>query len=79
MEIVDDRVLPAGWRRRLPAASLERLPIGEWQEVGPYSPDEWAARGETGSGRGAYLRLNRSAYIVAVENEVNRPGFVGGS
>jgi hypothetical protein len=68
MEIVDDRVVPAGRRRRLPAASFERLTIGAWQEVGPYSADEWAARGETGSGRGAYLRLNRSAYIVAVEN-----------
>lgn len=68
MDIVDDRAVPAGSRRRLPAASLERLTIGTWQEVGPYSPDEWAARGETGSGRGAYLRLNRSAYVVAIEN-----------
>jgi hypothetical protein len=68
MEIVDDRVVPAGRRRRLPAASFERLPIGSWVEVGPYSPDEWAGRGESGSGRGAYLRLNRSAYVVAVEN-----------
>jgi hypothetical protein len=68
MEIVDDRAVPAGRRRRLPAASLDRLPIGEWSEVGPYTADEWAARGERGAGRGAYLRLNRHAYLVAVED-----------
>jgi hypothetical protein len=68
MEIVDDRVVPAGRRRRLPPASLEQMRIGAWVEVGPYSADEWAARGESGSGRGAYLRLNRTAYVVAIEN-----------
>jgi hypothetical protein len=68
MEIVDDRAVPAGRRRRLPAASLDQLPVGEWREVGPYTADEWAARGERGAGRGAYLRLNGSAYIVAVED-----------
>jgi hypothetical protein len=67
MDIVDDRAVPAGRRRRLPAASLEQLPVGSWAEVGPYTADEWAARGEHGSGRGAYFRLNRSAYIVAIE------------
>lgn len=68
MEIVDDRVVPAGRRRRLPPASLEQMQVGAWVEVGPYSADEWAARGESGSGRGAYLRLNRTAYVVAIEN-----------
>lgn len=68
MDIVDDRVVPAGHRRRLPAAPLAQLPVGTWTHVGPYTADEWAARGEIGAGRGAYLRLNRSAYIVAVEN-----------
>jgi len=67
MEIVDDRVVPAGRSHRLPAASFDRLPVGVWVEVGPYSPDEWASRGEIGAGRGAYLRLNQSAYLVAVE------------
>jgi hypothetical protein len=68
MEIVDDRVVPAGHRRRLPAASLQALPIGKWVEVGPYTADEWAARGEQGSGRGAFLRLNGCAYLAAVEH-----------
>jgi hypothetical protein len=67
MTIVDDRVVPAGRRHRLPAASLEQLPVGQWVEVGPYSAAEWEARGESASGRGAYLRLNKTAYIVAVE------------
>lgn len=67
MEVVDDRVVPAGRRHRLPAASLEQLPIGRWVTVGPYTPAEWAARGEHASGQGAYLRLNKTAYLVAVE------------
>lgn len=67
MTIVDDRVVPAGRRHRLPAASLEQLPVGQWVEVGPYTGAEWEARGEHASGRGAYLRLNKSAYIVAIE------------
>ncbi|MGH9228319.1 MAG: hypothetical protein ACRD07_06215 [Acidimicrobiales bacterium] len=67
MEVVDDRVVLAGRRHRLPAASLEQLPIGRWVTVGPYTPAEWAARGEQASGRGAYLRLNKTAYLVAVE------------
>lgn len=67
MEIADDRVVPAGRRHRLPAASFEQLPVGRWVSVGPYTAAEWAARGEDATGRGAYLRLNRSAYLVAVE------------
>jgi len=67
MEIIDDRVVPAGRRHRLPAASLEQLPIGRWVTVGPYTPAEWAARGEHAAGAGAYLRLNKTAYLVAVE------------
>ena len=67
MEVVDDRVVPAGRRHRLPAASFEQLPIGRWVEVGPYTGAEWAARGEDANGRGAFLRLNKSAYLVAVE------------
>lgn len=67
MDIVDDRAVPASRRRRLPMASFSQLPVGSWVEVGPYTVDEWAARGEHGAGRGAYLRLNRSAYLVAVE------------
>jgi hypothetical protein len=67
MQVVDDRVVPAGRRHRLPAASLEQLPIGRWVTVGPYTPAEWAARGEQASGSGAYLRLNKTAYLVAVE------------
>jgi hypothetical protein len=67
MTIVDDRVVPAGRRHRLPAASLEQLAVGQWVEVGPYNAAEWGARGEHASGRGAYLRLNKTAYIVAVE------------
>ena len=67
MEVVDDRVVPAGRRHRLPAASLEQLPIGRWVSVGPYTPAEWAARGEHAAGGGAYLRLNKTAYLVAVE------------
>lgn len=68
MEIVDDRVVPAGRRNRLPAASLEQLPIGRWVTVGPYTPVEWAARGEPdGAGNGAFLRLNKHAYLSAVE------------
>ena len=67
MEIVDDRVVPAGRRHRLPAASLEQLPVGRWVTVGPYTPAEWAARGEHAAGQGAYLRLNKTAYLVAVE------------
>jgi len=67
MTVVDDRVVPAGRRHRLPAASLEQLPIGRWVTVGPYTAAEWAARGETATGAGAYLRLNKTAYLVAVE------------
>jgi len=67
MEIVDDRVVPAGRRHRLPPASLERLPVGEWVTVGPYTPAEWAARGEQAAGQGAFLRLNKSAYLAVVE------------
>ncbi|MBI5738860.1 MAG: hypothetical protein HY997_23610 [Mycolicibacterium neoaurum] len=68
MEIVDDRVVPAGRRHRLPAASLEQLPVGRWVTVGPYTPGEWAARGEHAAGNGAYLRLNKTAYLAAVEH-----------
>lgn len=67
MTVVDDRVVPAGRRHRLPAASLEQLPIGRWVTVGPYTTVEWAARGEAATGTGAYLRLNKTAYLVAVE------------
>lgn len=67
MEIEDDRVVPAGQRRRLPAASFDKLSVGEWVEVGPYTAAEWAARGEQATGRGAYFRLNKSAYLVAIE------------
>jgi hypothetical protein len=67
MTIIDDRVVPAGRRHRLPAASLEQLPIGRWVTVGPYTASEWAARGEDASGQGAYLRLNKTAYLAAVE------------
>ncbi|MGE3448827.1 MAG: hypothetical protein AB7H92_14745 [Microbacteriaceae bacterium] len=67
MEIVDDRVVPAGRRHRLPAASLAQLPVGRWVTVGPYTTAEWAARGEHATGLGAFLRLNTSAYLVAVE------------
>jgi hypothetical protein len=68
MAIEDDRVVPAGRRNRLPRASLAQLPVGQWVEVGPYTADEWAARGETAIGRGAYLRINTTAYLVAVEH-----------
>lgn len=67
MDIVDDRVVPAGRRHRLPAASLEQLPIGRWVTVGPYTAAEWSARGEHASGRGAFLRLNKTAYLAAIE------------
>ncbi|MGE3835578.1 MAG: hypothetical protein AB7H43_12425, partial [Acidimicrobiia bacterium] len=67
MVVVDDRVVPAGRRHRLPPASLEQLPVGRWVSVGPYTRAEWAARGEDAAGRGAYLRLNKTAYLVAVE------------
>ncbi len=67
MEIVDDRVVPAGRRHRLPAASLEQLPIGRWVTVGPYTAAEWSARGEHASGSGAFLRLNKTAYLAAIE------------
>lgn len=68
MEIVDDRVVPAGRRHRLPAASLQQLPIGRWVTVGPYTAAEWSARGEQAAGRGAFLRLNKTAYLAAVES-----------
>ncbi|HRE03343.1 MAG TPA: hypothetical protein PLV68_18755, partial [Ilumatobacteraceae bacterium] len=68
MTIVDDRVVPANRRHRLPAASLDQLPVGQWVDVGPYTAAEWESRGEQASGRGAYLRLNKTAYIVAVEH-----------
>ena len=48
MQVVDDRVVPAGRRHRLPAATLEGLPVGKWVSVGPYTADEWLARGELG-------------------------------
>ena len=34
----------------------------------PYTADEWSARGELGAGKGAFLKLNSTAYVVAVEN-----------
>jgi hypothetical protein len=68
MQVIDDRVVPAGRRHRLPPASLDALPVGRWVAVGPYTQTEWAARGELASGKGAFLRLNKTAYVVAVEN-----------
>lgn len=68
MEIEDDRVVASGRRNRLPQASLAELPVVRWVEVGPYTADEWAARGETAKGKGAYLRINTTAYLVAVEH-----------
>lgn len=67
MEVDDDRALPAARRNRLPRASVEQLPVGRWVEVGPYTPDEWAARGEDANGKGTYLRLNSTAYLVVIE------------
>jgi hypothetical protein len=67
MQVEDDGVVPAGRRNRLPKSSLDRLPLQNWVEVGPYSSEEWASRGETAAGRGAYLRLNTSAYVVVIE------------
>jgi hypothetical protein len=67
MEVVDDRAVAATRRNRLPRASLQQLPVGRWVEVGPYTHDEWGARGEDAAGRGTYLRLNSTAYLVAVE------------
>ena len=71
MEVVDDRVVPAGRKHRLPAATLEALPVGRWVPVGPYTQPEWLARGELASGNGAFLRLNKTAYVVAVEQGDN--------
>jgi hypothetical protein len=68
MQVVDDRTVPANRRHRLPAATLDGLPIGQWVTVGPYTANEWLARGELASGKGAFLRLNKTAYVVAVEN-----------
>lgn len=68
MEIDDDRVVATERRNRLPRASLAQLPAGRWVEVGPYTSDEWAARGETAAGKGAYLRINTTAYLVAFEH-----------
>ncbi len=68
MDFDDDRVVAADRRNRLPRATLAQLPVGQWVEVGPYTADEWAARGETAAGKGAYLRLNTTAYLVAAEN-----------
>jgi hypothetical protein len=67
MVIDDDRAVPARRRNRLPRASVEQLPVGRWVEVGPYTRDEWAARGENANGKGAYRRLNATAYLVVVE------------
>jgi len=68
MAIDDDRAVPAHRRNRLPRASVAQLPLGRWVEVGPYTAQEWAARGEVADGKGAYLRLNSTAYLVAVEH-----------
>jgi hypothetical protein len=67
MDVIDGEVVPAGRRHRLPPAAVRQLPIGHWVTVGPYTPDEWTSRGEHGNGRGAYLRLDHSAYVVAIE------------
>jgi hypothetical protein len=68
MQVIDDRVVPANRRHRLPTATLDGLPVGQWVTVGPYTANEWLARGELASGKGAFLRLNKTAYVVAVEN-----------
>jgi len=68
MDFDDDRVVAADRRNRLPRSTLAQLPVGKWVEVGPYTSEEWAARGETAAGKGAYLRLNTTAYLVAAEN-----------
>jgi hypothetical protein len=68
MQVIDDRVVPAGRRHRLPPATFDALPVGQWVSVGPYTAAEWLARGELASGKGAFLRLNKTAYVVAVEN-----------
>ena len=68
MLVDDDRVVAAERRNRLPRSTLEQLPLGTWVDVGPYTPNEWEARGETANGRGAYLRLNTTAYLVTAEH-----------
>jgi hypothetical protein len=68
MAIEDDRAVPARRRNRLPRASVEQLPLGRWVEVGPYTREEWASRGEDANGKGAYRRLNATAYLVVVEH-----------
>ena len=68
MVVDDDRVVAAHRRNRLPRASVAQLPLGQWVDVGPYTAEEWAARGESANGKGAYLRLNSTAYVVAVEH-----------
>jgi hypothetical protein len=67
MLVDDDRVVAAERRNRLPRATIAQLPVGSWVEVGPYTREEWAARGETASGKGAYLRLNTTAYLAVAE------------
>lgn len=67
MAFDDDRAVPARRRNRLPRASVEQLPLGRWVEVGPYTRDEWATRGEDANGKGLYRRLNATAYLVVVE------------
>jgi hypothetical protein len=60
--IVDDRAVPAGQRRRLPA-SLGRLAVG-FGRGRPHSPDEWAARG--GPGRAGAPTSSSPPAVVAV-------------
>ena len=67
MAVDADRVVPADRKNRLPRATLAQLPVGQWVEVGPYTATEWEARGEEASGRGAYFRLNTTAYLVVAE------------
>ena len=67
MTIDEDGATHGPRRNRLTRASLDRLPVGRWVDVGPYSDQEWETRGEHGSGRGAYLRLNTTAYLTVIE------------
>ena len=66
--VEQDREVRPGRRNLLSPAERANLPAGQWTEIGPYGPGEWAQRGiPDADGRGAFYGLAGDRYLAAYE------------
>ena len=66
--VVQDREVRPGRRNLLSPAERANLPAGQWTEIGPYKPGDWAQRGiENADGRGAFYGLAGDRYLAVYE------------